>query len=524
MINATVRAADATTALSRPQVRGLVVVVGVFLLVRLYGIGEPLLEMHNVRQTQTAMIARNLLSDHFNVFYTRIDWAGNEPGYVVQEFPLYQLVVALASTPGGNLDIVGRVVSLVCAGVAALYLFRIARLLLSPAVALWALAYFAICPMSVFVSKAFMINMMALSLSLIAVHDWLVWAQGGAMTSLARGTVAITLATLVNLTTVTPAVVVILAIGGSRAQHDRAGRAAMAAAAAFFVALNLGWNVHAAAVNRLYYPDWGATNVVGHIFGLGASRLDPYPWFRIAMYLAYFVLGIHGLILVAVGARRAQFWSGPARQVVLAWTVGSVAYYLVFFNALRGHNYYSLPIVPVLCLLAGFGADHLWRKWKRTARWTPRVAGFVFAITLPLWLVFPLAHSLEQDRISYEAARDLRARSQPGALALVAILHTDVASNVFPTILYYAERHGWNIATANAPVIDYEDIDRKRAAGARYLLVTYGTSGRTPISSLFPLFRYFAHEPVRDYTPIVSEIRRRYGVVSEGPNHVLVSL
>jgi len=517
------------SALSPAQTRGLVLVVGVFVLLRLYGIGAPLLEMHNVRQTQTAMIARNLAADRFNVFYTRIDWAGNEPGYVVQEFPLYQLVVALASTLGGDLDTVGRLVALGCSGVAALWLFLIARRLFSPEVALWTLACFAVCPMTVFMSKAFMINMMALSLSLMAVHDSLTWAPGGTTASfttasLLRGMVAITLATLVNLTTVAPAVVAMLVIGGRRALRDRAGFASAAAGAVFFVAVNLAWNLHAASVNRLYYPDWGATNVVGHVFGLGASRLELYPWFRIAMYLGYFVLGVHGLILVAVGAWRARLASGMARSVLLAWSAGAVAYYFVFFNALRGHNYYSLPIIPLLCLLAGIGADYLWRRLRTTPLWSFRLAGLAFAVTLPIWLAFPLAHSLEEDRISYDAARDLGARSEPDALALVATLHTDVASKVYPTILYYAERRGWNIASANEPVIDYDDVDRKRAAGARYLLVTYGTTGRRPISSVFPLFGYFAHEPALDYRPIVSEIRRRYGVVSEGPNHLLVSL
>jgi hypothetical protein len=512
------------SALSRGQTCALVVVAGVFLLLRLQGIGAPLLDMHNVRQTQTAMIARNLAADHFNVFHTRIDWAGNEPGYVVQEFPLYQLVVALASTLGGNVDTIGRVISLVCSGVAGLYLFLIARRLFSPTVALWALACFAVCPIGVFLSRAFMINMMAFALSLMAVHDWLIWSEGGAMGRLVRGTVAITLATLVNLTTVTPAVVVIVAIGGHRALSDRASRAAMAAVATFFVAVTLGWNLHAAAVNRVSYPDWSAANVAGHVFGVGASRLALYPWFRIAMYLAYFVLGLHGLILVAVGSRRARFWFGTPRRVLVMWAVGGVAYYLVFFNALRGHNYYSLPIVPVLCLLAGIGADSVWRRWTRTPRWSSMMAGLAFAITLPLWLVFPLAHSLEQDRISYAAARDLGARTPRGSLALVAILHTDVASTVYPTILYYANRRGWNIATANEPVIDYEDVERKREAGARYLLVTYGTDGHVPISSMFPLFRHFAHQPALDYRPIVNEVRRRYRVVSEGPNHLLVSL
>jgi len=502
----------------------LVTVGAVFLVLRLYGVTAPLIEMHNVRQTQTAMIARNLLRENFNIFHTRIDWTGNEPGYVVQEFPLYQLIVALAWKIYGEYDAVGRLISLLWACVAAFYLFRIARMLFSPDVALWALAYFAVCPMSVFASRAFMINMMALSLSVVAIYEWFTWGRSGSRISLARGALAITAATLVNLTTVTPAVVVIIAIASSRAFQNRGDLLGVAAAAALFATCNFGWNIHAAMVNRDYYPDWGADKVFPHVFGLGAPRFDPYLWFRIGMYLAYFVVGIHGIVLMGAGTRALKDASGWTRRVMGAWTVGAVAYYVVFFNALRGHNYYSLPIVPLLSILAGVGAWELWSRCATRAWWLPRAGCAIFALTLPLWLFFPLAHSLEEDRISYDAARELQRRSAADDLVLVAVLHTDVASSVFPTILYYADRRGWNIATANSPTIDYEDIQGKRLAGARYLLVTHGSPGKKPVSHVFPLFQYFAHDPKLDARPILAEIKSRYGVVSEGLNYVLVRL
>lgn len=57
---------DATNVTRRKYLY-LMFLLSVFLSLRLYGIGEPLVEMHNVRQTQTAMITRNLLNDNFNV-------------------------------------------------------------------------------------------------------------------------------------------------------------------------------------------------------------------------------------------------------------------------------------------------------------------------------------------------------------------------------------------------------------------------------------------------------------------------
>ena len=58
------------------------------LVIRLYGINLPLVDSHQVRQAQTAMMARNLYEDNMNIFRPRLDFFGNVPGYIIMEFPL----------------------------------------------------------------------------------------------------------------------------------------------------------------------------------------------------------------------------------------------------------------------------------------------------------------------------------------------------------------------------------------------------------------------------------------------------
>jgi len=81
-----------------------------FLLLRIVNINVPLINMHNVRQTQTSIITRDLLFDNMNIFMIRVDWRGNSPGYFIQEFSLDSTLVVILWTIIGVSDIWGRTI------------------------------------------------------------------------------------------------------------------------------------------------------------------------------------------------------------------------------------------------------------------------------------------------------------------------------------------------------------------------------------------------------------------------------
>lgn len=502
----------------------LILLLSVFLLLRLYGIREPLIDMHNVRQTQTAMIARNLLNDNFNILYTRIDWDGDKPGIVVQEFPLYQLIVAVAWKIIGPYDIIGRLVSLAFSILAALYLFRISKLLFDGTVAYWTVAFFAICPMAVFMSRSFMINMMALSFSLVSLYHWLVWSKEREIRFALYGTLMFTLAALINLTTILPVAVVVAYLVFKKWENNRETYLSVALLATVFFGANLLWSSHAANVNSIYYPQWSSGVLLQHFLGLDVSRLDPYKWFRIASYFVVFVAGIHGVIFSLWGLKSVwQRWSDSGR-ILIIWCLGGTLYYLIFFNALAGHNYYSLPIIPLLSILIGVAVSHEALSFlKRRGRgW--QVAAVLFVVTLPLWVLPPILHSTEEDFVSYKAGLAARAHSQKNDLILVGILHTNVASPVYPTILYYADRRGWNIATSFDPDLSQRKIDSLRNRGAKVLVLTYGVQPPPQITSLFPFYRYFSHRVDIETSQLIDSLKKRYVVMEEDKSYVIFRL
>jgi 4-amino-4-deoxy-L-arabinose transferase-like glycosyltransferase len=501
----------------------LIVLFLAFLLLRLYGITEPLVDMHNVRQTQTAMIARNLLTDNFNILYTRVDWEGDKRGIVVQEFPLYQLIVALTWKIIGRYDIIGRLVSLLFSIIAVLYLFKIARLLFNQRIAYYAVLFFGLCPIAVFMSRSFMINMLALSFSLVGLFYWVVWSETKRICPALHATFMLTLAALINLTTILPVAVVIGYIALKRWENNSRTLIACLSFATVFLGGNLLWNLHAAHVNAIYYPQWSGTTLLRHFLGLEVSRLDLYKWYRITIYFVVFVVGIHGAVLFLSGLRLLWRRGSSGSQMLIAWLLGGVLYCLVFFNALAGHNYYLLPVVPVAGIVVAISLDYWVAHFRAKPGWIKKTISVLFVATLPLWLFFPIVHSTEKDDIAYEAGLAAREHSQENDLILVAILHTNVASSVYPTILYYADRQGWNVMTSFDPYFDQQKVDSLSRKGAKLLVLTYGKESGSRLIQLFPLHG-FSHEVKIDASRLVKLLKSKYAVVEERNNYIVFKL
>ena len=97
-----------------------------FFVIRLIGITNPPLETgHNWRQSLTAMIARNFLETDNNIFYPRIDMAGNESGIIGSEFPLFNYLIYVVSFLLGYEHWYGRLINLLVSSFGALAFYRL---------------------------------------------------------------------------------------------------------------------------------------------------------------------------------------------------------------------------------------------------------------------------------------------------------------------------------------------------------------------------------------------------------------
>src|SRR3989344_5177642 len=158
-------------------------------LPRLYKINNPVADWHSWRQADTAAVARNFVKDGFNLLYPQSDsfLALNDQGlanpnrYFINEFPLYNALVALIYRQWGVHEVYARLVSAVFASLGGAALYLIIRKLFDQKLALTAALYYAFNPYNIYYGRVIMPDPIFISLGLVAFYlfllkPWNLWS------------------------------------------------------------------------------------------------------------------------------------------------------------------------------------------------------------------------------------------------------------------------------------------------------------------------------------------------------------
>ena len=131
--------------------------------------GQPLLEMHGFRQTQTALTSYWMIEDGWRLAYETP--VAGYPWSIPMEFPIYQSIVALTTWLGSfNLDSTGRLVSFCFLLACAWPAFMIVRRLNLPSQVAWVFcALLWSSPIYLFWGRTFMIETAALFFTFSAI-------------------------------------------------------------------------------------------------------------------------------------------------------------------------------------------------------------------------------------------------------------------------------------------------------------------------------------------------------------------
>jgi hypothetical protein len=235
------------------------------------------------------------------------------------------------------------------------------------------------------------------------------------------------------------------------------------------------WRRHVDAVNSAV-PDWTflpgfykEVNPLWWYVGDWNQRLQAPTWIRLGRRVVLEGVGpaLAGFALLGALARaprrrhaeRAEQSGGASgRALALAWLAGAIAYLLVFFPLNVIHNYYQVPFVAPLALLAGLGGAWLFDRSPAP------LASALTAVSL-MWAAW-LPSSLGWYRVDWErvhAGEEIERRTPPGELVVVVDRGSEFSD---PRLLHRADRYGWPIRAADAtPAL----LARLRAEGARWL-------------------------------------------------------
>ena len=412
------------------------------------------------------MISENFYWHGFALFYPQINWAGTAPGYVGAEFPVVPFLASLLYGIFGVQAWIGRAVSVAFFAVSVPFLYLLVHKTSNACVALWSVAIYSLTPLSIFASRAFMPDMAALSLSLMALALFATWLERAPRATLFLATsLVISLAILVKL----PAVLIgvpLLAMAWDKYGVRAIYRRELVALAALALSGPLAWYTHAYRISFTYPPY--------HVFGTGVLEIAEVGWYveivhRLATSSLTPLVAAAMLVGLFLPARTAYAW-------VFHWWLLALLVFIVLAGwGNHEHDWYQLPLVPVAAALAGrASAWGFGRVARRAGAPLACIGAGVLVVGLAAAAYIAIAPHYEPKRLAWwQAGLALNRLTPPEALLLIA-------DDGDPTALYYSRRRGWHfLQHFGRPPVDsgeaIHELEQRRTEGASYLVFTQNT-------------------------------------------------
>lgn len=442
--------------------RRLGVLILLFAMLHLFRISDGPNGFHKWREADTASVSRNFFTETSDFFSPRIDVRGNSDGRVGMEFPLYSYATGFFFEKISFNHIWARLFTLLCGCVTLYAFFQWLSLLLTRQQAFWGAAALAFSPLFFFYSRKIQPDVMAFMFSMLALWQWQRYLGLKSSAHIKRESWLAAFATALTL-----ALALLI-----KPTYFVFGAAMLAG-----LILKEGWR-------SIFAPRY----VLVALFGMAPAVV----WFKHARDLNaslksnYFFLGnqwdgllgalfsrdfFQNLFLtwfweLGIGAACVPFFIYGCRQLrryknlmimLSAWSAAAgVSFVLTAHHIASPHDYYILPLVPVLATITGLGIVAMLaapsKKLQRMA--------LVLLLLTPVGTLVRLSGRYG-DTYDFAEGRIWAAEHlAPGARV--------VAMDKIPAFLLYRLGHkGWNLHTH--PVQDFQLVLQQ---GARYLVVS----------------------------------------------------
>lgn len=400
---------------------GSLAVLGSFAL-RLWTIGQPLIEAHAFRQTQTAYTAVLYHRNGIDLLHTPLPVLG-PPWQIPYEFPLFQAVGAVVIDLGVPTEIALRSTSLFFFVVSAVLLWAIVSLETNRRTAALASVAFLLAPLGILWSRTSMVETIAVAAVLGSLFEALRWDRGGSRVHLAAAFALAGLAAMLKITTaaiwLAPAIFLL--------RRSRPASIALVATAALvgLVWTNYADGIKAASPATAWLTSAGLRD---WNFGTIAQRLDLATW-RMVFFRWLPGLGLV-VFLSPFVIRRSRIGMWALATLLLGP--------LVFTNLFVVHDYYWMAVGPAAAILIGMVVERALRvsaPGRRVAA-VAALAG-IFALSFyvyPRWILMirPRAGVAVLER-----AAQIAAVTTPDDLVAID------GYGWSPELLFYADRYGY---------------------------------------------------------------------------------
>jgi hypothetical protein len=463
--------------MSRRAALATILVLG--LALRLYHLQSPLIGFGSWRQCDTAAMARNFQAYGHHLLYPQIDWAGDGPGYVETEFPIYPYMVSGLYAVFGVHDWFGRLVSIAMSMLGVLGIYLLVKEEIDGRTALWAAGILAVLPLSVYYGRTFMNEPMLLMCSVFGLYFFSKWMTSRLVWQGAASAVFIALAILIKLPTLYLGLPLLYLALSKRGARGLASPGLWLYAVAILVPVGL-WYYHAHQTALRY----------GVTFGIWEYKNDKWGnWWMLAK------LDFWNHVLFASIAERHLAWFGlpilvgglilkrqrASERLFDVWMVALLVYLVVVAKGNYVHEYYQLPfLLPIAVFIAKVLARC--SSFPLVSRWQT-VAVAALSVGLVGYGGWRYVRYMRMENANSSPELALARLVQSGTENGTLVVAVD---DYNPTLLYLFDRKGWH---AKPEELASDFLADKVSHGAKYLAGLHRSfaddNARTRLRELF---------------------------------------
>ncbi|NNC84182.1 MAG: hypothetical protein HKN79_11450 [Flavobacteriales bacterium] len=430
-----------------------------FFCIRLFHITAPPLETgHNWRQTTVTMVARNFVEEDANIFFPRVDFAGERSGITGMEFPLLNYGIYLVSEVCGYDHWYGRLINLIISSLGVYYFFLLVRRVFDREVAFYATLVLLGSIWFSF-SRKIMPDTFAVSLviaSLYYAHCYLYDSRHRTIHLL-----GFTLLAALGMLSKLPAgfLFILLAIPLCDKRVPIQERILVGSASVGALLPVLWWYFFWVPFLVSEYGFWHF--FMGNSLSMGWQELQGHGmevasrFYDDALKFTGFAVFLFGIVRII---RSKQ------RLALLILILSALSFAIIVIKGGRTfyhHNYYVIPFVPVMALICGHALASVGKNWLRIA--------LVSIIMLEGVINQQHDFRIKEHMQALEGLEeDLDLLTDKDDLILIN-------SGDYPTPMYFAHRKGW--VMDNERIARDQTLDSLKAKGLTAVVVLKRTFG-----------------------------------------------
>jgi len=422
------------------------------LCARTYHITYPLIDMHSFRQTQTAGLIRDFFRQGINLFYPTMNTLGN-PGYVILEFPLYQAISAVLYRIFYPDVITARLFTIFCGLLTIVFVYRLTKKFLDEKSALFAAFFYAFMPLNIFYQRVPMPDPLTILLSLTMLDFMIEGINNKKNVFLATGIITGSLGLLMKSPYVAPLYLPLIYV---TYKQERSFKALLNIRFLLSFFLPLGmlvlWQRHANSVNEVYFSTHGYpfselySEVMVKLkplnrwyFGTVEQRFQCENYLTILLRIYKEMLSFIGVFSLALGL--FAIVKKKVAAFYLIWIAAILLSFMVIFNLNVIHNYYQLPLAPILAIICGAGAAYCVNAFRHKL-----ISSFMIVLLIiPFFYINTLNSKtlFEQDNNYLEIGKFIDSHIEKNAMIATSLPTDDLW---YPVLMYYSDRHGFNVS------------------------------------------------------------------------------